>query len=60
MTSIATIVLVGIVPQIIKTSVQDNKIVIEHNFPIDKPAGCVIVNDMKMICDGNVTIVSVE
>lgn len=42
------------------TSIQDNKIVIEHNFPIEKPAGCVIVNDMKMMCDVNVTIVTVE
>jgi hypothetical protein len=60
MTSIATIVLVGIVPQIIKTSVQDNKIVIEHNFPIETPQDCVRIDSMKMICDKNVAIVSLE
>lgn len=60
MTSIATIVLVGIVPQIIKTSVQDNKIVIEHNFPIETPQDCVRIDNMKMICNNNVTIVSIE
>ena len=59
--STATLVLVGIVPNILRTSVQDNKLVIEHNFPIEKPIECVIVNNKKMICNKlNVTIVTLE
>lgn len=57
----ATLVLVGIVPNILRKSVQDNKLVIEHNFPIYKPDSCVIVSGTKMICDKlNVTIVTLE
>ena len=59
--STATLVLVGIVPNILRTSVQDNKLVIEHNFPIEKPIECVIVSETKMICNKlNVTIVTLE
>jgi len=59
--STATLHLQGVVPRIVKTSVQNNKLVIEHNFPIDLPDTCVIINTMKMICtDLNITIVTLE
>ena len=60
-TSTAVLHLQGVVPRILKTSVLNNKLVIEHNFPIDLPDTCVIVNTMKMICtDLNITIVTLE
>lgn len=57
----ATLVLVGIVPNILKTHIENNKLVIQHNFPIDTPESCVVVSNTKMICDKlDVTIVTVE
>lgn len=61
MTSIAAFMIVGVVPNILRTHIQDNKLVIEHNFPIHKPEECKVVSNTKMICDKlNVTIVTVE
>lgn len=57
----ATLVLVGIVPNILKTHIENNKLVIQHNFPIEKPESCVVVSNTKMVCDKlDVTIVTVE
>lgn len=57
----ATLILVGIVPNILKTYIENNKLVIQHNFPIDIPQSCVVVSNTKMICDKlDVTIVTVE
>lgn len=60
-TSTATIQLQGVVPRILKQSVNpDNTITILHNFPIELQYGCVRINDTEMKCQSNVTIVTVE
>ncbi len=59
--STATLTLQGVVPHIIKQSVNpDNTITIRHNFPIALQDGCVIVSDTEMRCNNNITIITLE